>query len=127
MTADQDYKLLGEAPCELYYTHGDMVKELPICAKSLGGNGKVPIEAAMYMNEGKVVAVTFQAHPEYATSDLGFKGTFQPILKSMEEREDITAEERIKATQDAEATLGRVKKQSVNAVIMAGTQLGWFP
>jgi GMP synthase-like glutamine amidotransferase len=117
---------------DLFYTHGDMVEKLPSHASALGGNEKVPIQAAIYHsrnreNPTKIVAVTFQAHPEYASSkEKGLEMTLHRIIEAMKERGDITDQERRIAMEDAIRDYERVREQSVNAMICAGQKLGWF-
>jgi GMP synthase-like glutamine amidotransferase len=132
----------------LYYTHGDMVSQLPNVAVSLGGNEQVPIQAAAYFatpdeaarvaagNSSsssceqqplpKPYAVTFQAHPEYASSrSLGMHQTFDQVLDSMERRGDLKG--RLSAGQDAQEHFETVQKHSVHVMLSAGRSLGWFP
>jgi GMP synthase-like glutamine amidotransferase len=128
---------------DLFCTHGDMVEKLPSIGKSLGGNDKVPIQAAIYYSpnpsddnttttnsnndNNKVIAVTFQAHPEYATSeDKGLEMTLHNIIEAMKERGDITDEESVHAKDDAIRQYHRVMEQSVGVMISAGQKLGWF-
>ena len=116
---------------KLLYTHGDMVASLPWCGTSLGGNEHVPIQAAMYYNdshdkshEKQAVAVTFQAHPEYAGSSLGYEGTFIKTLHKMGDRGSVKDCEQ--AELDASNHLSTIQRQSVNVLIAAGRALGWF-
>ena len=115
-----------------------MVERLPPQGVSLGGNDKVPIQAAMYyssMNDTnstttagtkRPIAITFQAHPEYG-SQSGVDGTLNPIVRLMEERGDVTSNEAKEAQEDAKLQLDGVQEQSINAMIAAGRLLGWFP
>ena len=136
---------------ELLYTHGDMVESLPWCAKSLGGNNQVPIQAAVYYSREDsyhnndddkknptIVAVTVQAHPEYAAvSDgglsssccsLGYdEGTFHQTLSHMEQQQRggtvVNIEEIVRKAEEKRETIA---KQSIMVMIMAGKRLGWF-
>lgn len=120
---------------DLFYTHGDMVEKLPPHASSLGGNDNAPIQAAIYYSQKeestkespKVVAVTFQAHPEYATSlDMGIERTLLSIIEAMKERGDITEEDGERAKKDALQEYKNVQEQSVDAIICACHQMGWL-
>jgi GMP synthase-like glutamine amidotransferase len=137
----------------LYYTHGDMVAELPSVAVSLGGNEQVPIQAAAYFatpeDAAKVVqasadaatgnseqqqqerpkpyAVSFQAHPEYAsTRDLGYQ-TLTLNLDNMEQRGDLHREGRLSIGRDAQEHFETVQRDSVHIMLSTGRLLGWFP
>jgi GMP synthase-like glutamine amidotransferase len=116
---------------ELFYSHGDMVEKLPPQGISLGGTKEVPVQAAIYFsatNDQKPIAITFQAHPEYASSkSLGLEGTLGPILKAMHDRQDITDEELERAGGDAIKEFEAVEKQSIQTMITTGRILGWFP
>lgn len=119
---------------QLYYSHGDMVERLPAQALPLGGNQDVPILAAIYFSaednveQRKPCAVTFQAHPEYASSKkLGLQGTLSPILDAMQGRNDISSDERKRAGDDALQQYDAVEQQSIQTMITAGRLLGWFP
>ena len=117
---------------DLYYTHGDMVEKLPPQGMSLGGNDKVPIQAAIYFaddtNKSETpIAVTFQAHPEYASSkELGVDQTLGNIMKAMEERGDITPSDRELAQADANTQFDMVESDSIQVMVAAGKALGWF-
>jgi GMP synthase-like glutamine amidotransferase len=116
---------------ELFYSHGDMVEKLPPQGYSLGGTNEVPCQAAIYFsatNNQKPIAITFQAHPEYASSrSLGLEGTLSPIMKAMHDRQDITDEELERAGADAISEFEAVEKHSIQTMITAGRLLGWFP
>lgn len=125
-----------EQQLQLFYTHGDMVASLPPQGRILGGTVAVPIQAAVYLSSSKdnttkkeeVMAVTFQAHPEYASSQaLGLDRTLHPILDAMQERKDITEEEMMRAKQDAVEEFATVQRHSVDSMITAGRLLGWIP
>ena len=128
---------------DLYYSHGDMVAQLPPNAVSLGGNDKVPIQAAVYYDkvmdgngdgEGsiqnddrKVIAVTFQAHPEYGSSkDLGLEQTVLKIIRLMSDRGDISNEDCKNALDEAKRSFEDVERQSIAVMTNSGKLLGWF-
>lgn len=130
---------------DLYYSHGDMVQQLPPQAVSLGGNDKVPIQAAVYYDghnpplqqpgqdehqqlQPRPIAITFQAHPEYGSStSIGLEQTLRCILELMTERGDITADVRDQATKDAIDQFVHVQRQSIDVMKASGKLLGWFP
>jgi GMP synthase-like glutamine amidotransferase len=118
----------GDDDFQLFYTHGDMVERLPPCGINLGGTEKVPVQAALYLQEDRPVAVTFQAHPEYGTSRaLGLERTLKQIIGAMEERGGLSAEERKEAEADADREFDTVERKSVQTMITVGKLLGWFP
>jgi GMP synthase-like glutamine amidotransferase len=116
---------------QLFYTHGDMVDKLPPHGRTLCGTDAVPIQAAIYFSKTdalKPVAVTFQAHPEYASSrPLGLDRTLNAIMDAMHERQDITDEELRRAKDDAREEFDAVQLHSVESMISVGRLLGWFP
>lgn len=118
---------------QLFYTHGDMVESLPPQGRVLGGTDAVPIQAAIYFSkrqqdEQKPFAITFQAHPEYASSrELGLDRTLHQIMVAMHERQDISDEELQRAKADAVAEFETVRKHSIGSMITVGRLLGWFP
>jgi GMP synthase-like glutamine amidotransferase len=120
---------------DLYYTHGDMVQKLPTFAVSLGGTETVPIQAAAYFHSEleattggtRPIAITFQAHPEYASPQLGLYTTLGPILSAMESRGDFTSEEGKKFRQDAIDHYATVERDSIDVIKDVGILLGWFP
>ena len=141
---------------DLYYTHGDMVERLPKHAVSIGGNDNVPIQAAAYFAteqdamefttmadhttdsvdiarniiEAKVkpFAITFQAHPEYASSQsLGLERTLGNIIAGMESRKDITRAQKEFVQRDAKLHYESVEQQSIQLMVSVGQWLGWFP
>jgi GMP synthase-like glutamine amidotransferase len=122
---------------DLYYTHGDMVQKLPTCAVSLGGTETEPNQAAAYFhseqeattNTGgtRPIAITFQAHPEYASPQLGLHMTLGSILSAMESRGDFTSEEEKKFRQDAIDHYATVERDSIDVIKTVGILLGWFP
>jgi GMP synthase-like glutamine amidotransferase len=131
----------------LYYTHGDMVGQLPSVAVSLGGNDQVPIQAAAYFatpeDAAKVVqaskheqerpkpyAVSFQAHPEFASTrerELGLHGTLELSLDKMERRGELDREGRLSIGRDAQEHFETVQRDSVHMMLSTGRLLGWFP
>ncbi len=128
----------GNTTCsglQLFYTHGDMVEKLPPQGCCLGGTKEVPVQAAIYFSaeeqqqqQQQVIAITFQAHPEYASSrSLGLEGTLNPIMKTMNDRRDISDEELERAGADAEEQFEAVERQSIQTMITVGRILGWFP
>jgi GMP synthase-like glutamine amidotransferase len=116
---------------QLYYTHGDMVATLPPQGHVLGGTDAVPIQAAIYVSkvdQDKPIAVTFQAHPEYASSRaLGLHRTLDQILEAMHERRDISDEELERIKADAVKEFDTVQRHSIECMVVVGRILGWFP
>eukprot|EP00980_Cylindrotheca_fusiformis_P028285 scaffold22589_cov138-Cylindrotheca_fusiformis.AAC.48 len=134
---DSGLKLLNRTTEELhlYYTHGDMVDRLPPQGVPLGGNDKVPIQAAVYFSKepkgngenDTPIAITFQAHPEYASSrDLGLKKTLFSIIETMEQRGDISTEDSKVAEEDASKEFERVESDSLQVMVAVGKTFGWF-
>jgi hypothetical protein len=138
---------------ELFYTHGDMVQSLPPRGVSLGGNTKVPIQAALYASsplptedtntmlldakdggitssDPTVIAVTFQAHPEFASSCgvTGNKGedTLGKIMALMNRNGDLSDTDYEAAKSDAKTSYEAVSRQSLDAMVAAGRLLKWF-
>ena len=121
---------------DLYYTHGDMVARLPESAVPLmasSGDARLPVLAAAYygrdsnsIHNRKPYAVSFQAHPEYATSlDLGLYRTFDWCCTAMQERHphlDLS-----QSKEDAHRSFELVQKDSVDAIVAVARLLGWFP
>ena len=141
-----------QSSLSLYYTHGDMVESLPYIGLSLGGNDVVPIQSAMYFaspeqaaaaaaaaaSDGDVssflssslspMAITFQAHPEYATSrELGVDKTLMKIMDHMMDLGLVTTEHRDVARKKAYEEYDRIEQQSSQVMITVGRLLGWFP
>lgn len=118
---------------ELFYTHGDMVEKLPAQGRTLGGTDEVPFQAAIYFSKDddknqKPIAVTFQAHPEYASSrPLGLDRTLNQILDAMNQRQDISDEELRRAKDDAKNMFETVQLNSIATMVKVGRLLGWFP
>jgi GMP synthase-like glutamine amidotransferase len=137
----------------LYYTHGDMVAQLPSVAVLLGGNEQVPIQAAAYFatpeDATKVVqaagkgeqerpkpyAVSFQAHPEYASTNestretgtgIGYR-TLELNLNKMELSGGLSHEQRLSIGHDAQEHFEMVQRDSVHVMLSTGRSLGWFP
>ena len=142
---------------ELFYTHGDMVESLPPSGISLGGNETVPVQSAVYFssppspgddpaawirtngrsgNGGdtdyqRVIAVTFQAHPEFASLGGKIKNakgeeTFFNTVRLMRDNGDLSKEDCEEALSDAEKCCNHVNHHSLEAIIGAGRLLGWF-
>jgi GMP synthase-like glutamine amidotransferase len=142
-TTESGAKMLNNKPTiDFYFTHGDMVEQLPCTALSLGGNEDVPILAAAYFStlhevaewscssnaKSKPYAITFQAHPEYATSmDLGVFRTLHLCMDAMERRGGITKMHRMQAGQDSTDSFAQVQTDSIDTMVAAGRLLGWFP
>ncbi|VEU41855.1 unnamed protein product [Pseudo-nitzschia multistriata] len=76
----------------------------------------------------KVIAVTFQAHPEFSSLGNESKGdeTLHKTMKLMKENGDLSEQDFLAAKDDAYASVLRVKEHSVNAMITAGRLLDWF-
>ena len=123
---------------QLYYTHGDMVSQLPARAVSLGGTGQEPILAAAYFSSEQQardfsenglldrvhpIAITFQGHPEYASPELG---TLIQMLDRMEQQGTLCHERRLALEQDAMEHYTLVEQNSILAMQRACTLLGWF-
>lgn len=137
-------KLFEKADMDLYFTHGDMVEKLPSSAICLGGDQAVPIQCAAYFrsaqeatrfqeeenngNRPKPFAVTFHAHPEYATSvGLGLERTLEGCLAAMEKLGKLEKETRSRASHDARESFEKVQKDSIQTVVRVCCLLGWFP
>jgi hypothetical protein len=140
-------KPLSLASLDLFVTHSDMVEQLPETAVSLGGGSspEVPIQAAAYFetpqqaasfasdnNDSSTTtrpfAISFQAHPEYATTlDRGLKSTLYGCMNAMEQKHLITSIHHDKALQDAHDTFLQVQNDSISAMVATGRLLGWFP
>jgi GMP synthase-like glutamine amidotransferase len=134
-TTPAGQRLLGQSAVDLYVTHGDMVQQLPSSAVCLGGYDQVPIASAAYFASAEEAsefmqqpnlsarpfAVTFQAHPEYASSrDLGMYRTFGLVLDAMK------GQDRSKIEQDAHSHFDHVQNDSVEVMAATGRLLGWF-
>jgi GMP synthase-like glutamine amidotransferase len=132
----------------MYFTHGDMVEQLPQTAVTLGGTDQIPVQAAAYFAAPHDVevwsnpstslaaalaccrpfAITLQAHPEYAAAglDLGVNGTLFPCLESMTQRGGISQERQQKAMDDALSNFTQVQRDSIESIAAVGRILGWF-
>jgi GMP synthase-like glutamine amidotransferase len=136
-------RLLGcPSRIDLFFTHGDMVEKLPASAVSLGGNGLVAIHAAAYFetaqdaalfsagqagDDVRPFAISFQAHPEYASSiEKGVEQTLEGCMKAMEARGSISEQHRLDATKDAHVSFSQVQKANIDLMVRVGTLLGWF-
>ena len=129
--------LFGRDTFPMVYTHGDMVSKIPeTTAISLGGNDKVPIQAAAYYStkgssDGglsdtkKTTVVTFQAHPEYV-SDPSLK-TIETLLNLMTEMGKLTPEAVENEMEALKSSWIDIEEGSLNAMKMTGIALGWFP
>jgi GMP synthase-like glutamine amidotransferase len=145
---DAGQRLLQQANVDLYYSHGDMVETLPECALSLGGNDLVPIQSAAYFatsqdatrfsnrdlsssssssNSSRPMAITFQAHPEFASQPLGVEKTLHKILDGMEHRGALSEQNRLAAGKDADENYAKVERQSLDMMKTACRLLGWVP
>jgi GMP synthase-like glutamine amidotransferase len=139
---DAGQRLLQQANVDLYYSHGDMVETLPECALSLGGNDQVPIQGAVYFatpqdaanfsnrdlsssNSSRPMAITFQAHPEFASQPLGVEKTMHKILDGMEYRGDLSEQDRLSVGKDAEENYAKVERQSLDMMNTVCRLLGW--
>jgi hypothetical protein len=139
----------GDKSCtHMYFTHGDMVEQLPQTAVTLGGTDQIPIQAAAYFaapNDVKVwsnpnmsiaaalsccrpFAITLQAHPEYAAAglDVGVNGTLFPCIDAMTQRGGISQERRQEAMDDALSNFTQVQRDSIECIAAVGNILGWF-
>lgn len=70
-------------------------------------------------------AFTFQAHPEYI-SPTGFNVNYINTVQAMEDRGYITQQVSKEACEDARVNFGKVREDSLEAVIAVATALGWF-
>jgi GMP synthase-like glutamine amidotransferase len=72
-------------------------------------------------------AITFQAHPEYTSSqDLGLWRTLEMLLDLMMTKQHISKEHRIQAGKDAQESFYRVQRDAVQALVRTGRCLGWW-
>jgi GMP synthase-like glutamine amidotransferase len=133
---------------DLYYSHGDMVQQLPSHAIVLASSDKVPIQAAAYFaseheareftrnsnstnnNKNNMIrptAITFQAHPEFAVSrTLGLERTLGRIMDGMQHRGVITPEARHEIGHDAHINFASVERQSLQVLMRVGHVLEWW-
>jgi GMP synthase-like glutamine amidotransferase len=84
-----------------------------------------------YSDDPKVIAVTFQAHPEFACLAAGEtnKGGYETLRKTMQlmrDNGDLSDEDYRAAFRDADVSYKRVNEQSLDAMVAAGRLLGWF-
>jgi GMP synthase-like glutamine amidotransferase len=129
--------LLGKGQQHYYYTHGDHVERLPSTAVCLGGDDRVPILSAAYFgtpeeaktsSTGKPYAVTFQAHPEYASSkDMGLFRTLNAIIDVMVQKGLLESKKSQVIGQDAVQHYDVVQRDSLDTIVTVGQILGWFP
>jgi GMP synthase-like glutamine amidotransferase len=133
---------------DLYYSHGDMVQQLPSHAIVLASSDKVPIQAAAYFatehealkftrngdtttnNNNDTIrptAITFQAHPEFAVSrTLGLERTLGRIMDGMQHRGVITPEARQEIGHDAQLNFDSVERDSLQVLMRVGQVLEWW-
>jgi GMP synthase-like glutamine amidotransferase len=139
-TTPEGWSMLGgKDSFDLYFTHGDMVEKLPSNAVSLGGSEAIPIQAAAYFRKNEqssletlapasLYAISFQAHPEFATSkDLGVYRTLELIMDAMQQRGSLTMDERLAAGEDAHKSYQAVQEDNVQIMVSVGKLLGWLP
>ena len=134
---------------DFYCSHGDMVEHLPVIGVNLGGCDQVPIQAAAYFataNQAqsmrhfdddatattttihKPFAVTFQAHPEYATSlELGIEQTLFQCMTAMVGRGALQQSTSQVLQQDAIDSFPHVQSQSIRVMSRVCQLLGWLP
>ena len=126
----------GKTQENFYYTHGDFVEKLPSTAVCLGGDERVSILSAAYYgtpNEAlemgaKPYAITFQAHPEYASSmDMGLYRTLDAIMDVMVQKGLLEAKDRDSVGHDAVKSFEVVQRDSLDTMVTVGKLLGWFP
>jgi GMP synthase-like glutamine amidotransferase len=83
-----------------------------------------------YSDDPKVIAVTFQAHPEFAGLGGGetTKGeeTLRKTMLLMRDNGDLSEKDYQDANHDVDAAYKRVNEQSLDAIVAAGRLLGWF-
>lgn len=123
--------LFGKDSLDLYFTHGDMVQHLPPLATSLGGDDAVRIQSAAYFHSDDAkmpYAVSFQAHPEYATSlSLGVERTLCECMEAMQNRGAIDLARRQTASRDAAEHFEKVQSDSLRATAAVCRAFGWWP
>jgi hypothetical protein len=76
-------------------------------------------------NSSRPMAITFQAHPEFASQPLGVEKTLHKILDGMEYRGDLSEQDRLAAVKDAEENYAKVERQSLDTIKTACRLLGW--
>jgi GMP synthase-like glutamine amidotransferase len=139
-----DEESAASSSCDLFVSHGDMVQSLPSTALNLGGCEQVPIQAAAYFasveeannavaqngripDSSKPFAITFQAHPEYASSrELGLKGTLFPCMDAMVSQGTLTKEQRLELEKEAMKSFASIQRQSIHVMTTACQLLGWI-
>lgn len=130
---------------QLYFTHGDMVEQIPNVAVILGGDQTVPIQAVAYFATSQEAdqyrdhhmdtntepllplpyAVTMQAHPEYSTSiEMGIHRTLFQCMDAMERRQRPDSD--IRSRDDAIQSFHRVQNDSIAIMARIGRLFGWF-
>ena len=128
----------------LYFTHGDMVEQIPNVAVILGGDSTVPIQSVAYFATSQDAdqyrshlvgtnpeslpplpyAVTLQAHPEYSTSiELGVHRTLFQCMDAMERRRPDSD---IRSRDDVIQNFQHVQNDSIAVVAKIGRIFNWF-
>jgi len=135
----------------LLYTHGDMVEKLPPCAVCLGGTEPtVPIQTVAYFQTEQdaaqfqafvrtsdrrmvppkppilPIAITFQAHPEYADRKHGAEATFGAVMDKVNKKDMLSLDELKAAEQDMMDNFHKIEDQSTQVVARVGAWLGWW-
>lgn len=148
-------RLPNQTQCRrLYYTHGDMVAQLPPCAIPFACTSNVPIAAAAFFaspedaalfgkngidtseslsstNPQKLpYAITFQAHPEFFDSD-GLTKHFRLCIQSMMYPQKSPLSEQEQAAceeifQEALIHKEEVWNDTMDLMIQVGSILNWF-
>jgi GMP synthase-like glutamine amidotransferase len=145
----------SSATIDFYFSHGDMVSTLPPSAVCIGGSSTVPIEMAAYFGSSQDAeafrvssvlaassngdtapdwnevryspfALTFQSHPEYASSDYSGFRTMDAVMDAMDTHFSLDRAQSLAARQDARQALPMVQRNSVETLCKACEVLGWF-
>jgi GMP synthase-like glutamine amidotransferase len=133
---------------QLYFTHGDMVQQIPTVAVNLGGDDKVPIQSVAYFATSQDAdyyrnsiqnkpteslqpitpyAITLQAHPEYSTSmELGIHRTLFQCMDAMERRRSQRPDTEIRSRDDTIQHFRHVHNDSITMMAQIGQLFGWF-
>jgi GMP synthase-like glutamine amidotransferase len=128
--------LWGVPSLELFYTHGDMVQQIPDTAVALGGSPGLPFQAVAYYSGNinadtrskRPYAISLQGHPEYAVSkENGVQQTLSSCMMEMEKHGHLNSETRHRSLQDAEEHFEKVRADSILAIAKVGQALGWLP
>ena len=132
----------GKVDIQLLYTHGDMVQELPACALSLGGNSNVSIQSAAYFVNSdsskkfrsnsvdgddyeKPYAITFQAHPEYA-SPIAVETTLTNVVNAMVKRGAISSESQDQILEEVKENFSQFSDDSLHVITNTCASFGWL-